>query len=127
MNKNNTPADVTIAYRRYLLGRGRATMADICEPFPRLHGLAATQDSIGFDNFIIGRLPKALLPLVQPSLQKANRRGLTPTFWAKASHTSSSSSPTNNGATAKAPYTTSPPKEKRSENTSPSKNKSSHS
>jgi mRNA degradation ribonuclease J1/J2 len=39
---------------------------------------------MGFDNFIIGRLPKALLPLVQPSLQKANRRGLTPTFWAKS-------------------------------------------
>jgi hypothetical protein len=59
-------------------------MAEICEPFPRLHALAAIQDSIGFDkNLIIGRLSKALLPLVQPSLQKANQRGLTPQFWAK--------------------------------------------
>lgn len=58
-------------------------MSEVCTPFPRLHELAATQDSIGFDNLLIGRLPKALLPLVQPSLQQANRRGLTPQYWAK--------------------------------------------
>lgn len=58
-------------------------MAEICVPFPRLHDLAAKQDAIGFDNLIIGRLPKALLPLVKPSLQQANRRGLTPQYWAK--------------------------------------------
>ena len=83
MTKNNTPADVSIAYRRYLMGRGRIPMTEICAPFPRLHELATIQDSIGFDNLIIGRLPKALLPLVQPSLQQANRRGLTPQYWAK--------------------------------------------
>ena len=83
MTKHNTPADIATAYRRYLLGRGRITMAEICAPFPRLHDLATIQDSIGFDNLIIGRLPKALLPLVKPSLQQANRRGLTPQYWAK--------------------------------------------
>ena len=83
MTRHNTPADIAMAYRRYLLGRGAITMAEICVPFPRLHDLAAKQDAIGFDNLIIGRLPKALLPLVKPSLQQANRRGLTPQYWAK--------------------------------------------
>ena len=73
MTKNHTPADISVAYRRYLMGRGRTSMTEICAPFPRLHDLATIQDSIGFDNLIIGRLPKALLPLVQPSLQQANR------------------------------------------------------
>lgn len=83
LSSNHTPADVTVAYKTYLRGRGKVTMAEATQHLPRLHDLAAIQDAIGFDNLLVGRLPKMLLPLVQPSLRLSNRRGLTPNYWAK--------------------------------------------
>ena len=57
-------------------------MASIVSNQPSLHPLAEKQDIIGFDNLLVGRLPKILLDLLQPSLRNANRRGLTSDLWA---------------------------------------------
>ena len=48
-----------------------------------LYAIAKIQDSIGFDNLLVGRLPKALLTHISPHHNSLNRRGVSPEIWAK--------------------------------------------
>jgi hypothetical protein len=81
LRENHTPSDLYYAIRSYLQGRGSVPMSECVAPYPRLHQLGSTQDAIGFDNFLIGRLPSLLGDLMSTSLQRTKLRRATPDLW----------------------------------------------
>jgi hypothetical protein len=83
LQQNHTPHDITTLYTAYLLGRGNSTMASQVSESSPLYAIAKIQDSIGFDNLLVGRLPKALLTHISPHHNSLNRRGVSPEIWAK--------------------------------------------
>jgi hypothetical protein len=83
LQANHTPYDIAALYTAYLTGRGSVTMASLLSESSPLYAIAKIQDSIGFDNLLVGRLPTALLTHISPHLNSLNHRGLSSEIWAK--------------------------------------------
>jgi hypothetical protein len=81
---NHTPQDLTALITEYLLSRGELLMTSFLDRSSPYYSLAETQDRLGFDNLIIvGRIPKLLVQLMTPIISNLQRRGTTPTLWAR--------------------------------------------
>ena len=83
LKSNHTPTDIVNLYSRYLRGRGNTLMTSLLHPSSVLLPIATAQDSIGYDNLIVGRLPKSLISHMSPILQAVNKRSVYAERWAK--------------------------------------------
>ena len=83
MQENHTPSDITALYTEYLSGRGSTTMTSLLAPDSPLYAIARIQDGIGFDNLLIGRLPRALVQHMSPILNAKDIRGVSAELWAR--------------------------------------------
>jgi hypothetical protein len=79
---NNTPPDLAQIIKYYIAGRGSSTMESLVNSYSPYYSIAKIQDLIGFDNLLVGRLPKALVLRMAPILANSGRRGLTAESWA---------------------------------------------
>jgi hypothetical protein len=83
MQENHTPSDITALYSEYLSGRGSITMTSLLAPDSPLYAIARIQDGIGFDNLLMGRLPRALVQHMSPILNAKDIRGVSAKLWAR--------------------------------------------
>jgi hypothetical protein len=74
-------------YTEYLNGRGSTTMTLLLPsdtpPDSPLYVIARIQDGIGFDNLLVGRLPRALVNHMAPILNAKDIRGVSAELWAR--------------------------------------------
>ena len=80
---NHTPQELADLISSYLLHRGSRLMSSLTHSTSPFYEFASTQDRLGFDNLIVGRLPRPLIQVMTPILAKLNRRGLSPDLWAR--------------------------------------------
>eukprot|EP00956_Cyclotella_meneghiniana_P036730 scaffold129731_cov22-Cyclotella_meneghiniana.AAC.1 len=80
---NHTPQELADLISNYLLHRGSRLMSSLTHSTSPFYELASTQDQLGFDNLIVGRLPRPLIQVMTPILAKLNRRGQSPDLWAR--------------------------------------------
>jgi hypothetical protein len=80
---NHTPQDLADLITDYLLSRGQLLMTSFLDRSSPYYSLAETQDRLGFDNLIVGRIPKLLVQLMTPIISNLQRQGTTPTLWAR--------------------------------------------
>jgi hypothetical protein len=80
---NDTPTDITNLYTEYLHGRGSTTMSPLPSPDSPLYAIARIEDGIGFDNLLVGRIPRALVAHMLPILDAKNICGVSGEFWTR--------------------------------------------
>lgn len=80
---NHTPSQLASLYHSYLHSRGEDTMESLLPPHSPNSLIAQSQDLIGFDNLLVGRLPKVLIETMDPILEALNRRSVNSNKLAK--------------------------------------------
>ena len=83
MLSNHTPPHLASLFYTYLSHRGSAPMESLVSSFSPYLSLAQAQDLIGFDNLLVGRLPKILISAMEPILATLNQRKVTIHRWSK--------------------------------------------
>ena len=83
MITNHTPSHLAQLFSTYLSSRGETTMESLLPHNSSLITLAQAQDLIGFDNLLVGRLPKLLITTMEPILASLNNRKFTIHRWAQ--------------------------------------------
>lgn len=78
----HTPIELTILLTSYIRGRGSVLFADLITTNSPFYAIAKAQDFIGFDNLLLGRLPRALVSYMSPILARSAHRGFTADIWA---------------------------------------------
>ena len=63
LDENDTDPYLQHLIEEYLLGRGVLQMADIIDPDPRFIAFAEIHDTLGWDNFVEGRISRRLVDL----------------------------------------------------------------
>ena len=83
LQNNHTPTDVCRIFQIYLRDRGNTLMSSLVHPSSPMYCFAKCQDAIGFDNLLVGQLPRTLISYMTPILRKASKRGISVDLWAK--------------------------------------------
>jgi hypothetical protein len=83
LRDNHTPSSINLTLTNYLRHRGTRLMSSLIPLDSPLQALATNQDNLGFDNLLIGRLPKSLLTLMKPHLTNLTYRGPTAETWSR--------------------------------------------
>jgi hypothetical protein len=84
LRDNHTPFSVNLTLTNYLRHRGTRLMSSALIPLGSpLQSLATDQDNLGFNNLLVGRLPKSLLALMKPHLTNLTFRGPTAETWSR--------------------------------------------
>jgi hypothetical protein len=80
---NHTPTKLANLISNYLLQRGSILMSSLISPSSQYSSFADTQDCLGFDNLLVGRIPKSLVAIMTPIIYNLKRRGVNPDLWAR--------------------------------------------